>query len=165
MRTLLLLGLAIGGAFTAGWFTIERDGDRTRIEINKTEIRSDARQAIDKGRDILDKREQDQFARDQAGQNGQGGYPNQGGWPPQAAPMNNSAQGAGYAGQPAYPQNGYQPQQYGQTPQQGNPNQYGGQNQYGNQPNYNSNYPPPSQNQQSDPRWSEMPPPWQQQTR
>ncbi|SMP74776.1 hypothetical protein SAMN06265222_11833 [Neorhodopirellula lusitana] len=157
MRTLLLLGLAIGGAFMAGWFTIERDGDRTRIEINKTEIRSDARQAIDKGRDILDKREQDQLAAQQGGYNANPTSPNTGNWPPQAAPMQNGVQGAGYAGPANYPQNGYPQQQpqYGQQPQ----------NQYGNQPSYNSNYPPPAQSQQAAPRWTEMPPPWQQQTR
>ncbi|MCM2372818.1 hypothetical protein [Aporhodopirellula aestuarii] len=151
MRTLLLIGLAIGGAFMAGWFTIERDGDKTRIEINKTEIRNDTRQAIDKGRDLLDQREQERLAREQQQQSG---YPaEQGNWPPQAAPI----QDAGYAGYPA-------PNQYN------NQNGYGGQP-YGSQPapgGYNPSYPAPGANQQApaqQPRWTEMPPPWQQQTR
>lgn len=57
MRTILLLGVVAFAAFTAGWFKINREGDSTTIEINRAEIRSDARRAIDKGRDILDKRE------------------------------------------------------------------------------------------------------------
>ena len=146
MRTIILLALAVGGAFAAGWFTIERDGDRTRIEINKTEIRNDTRQAIDKGRDILDQREQERLANQQQQQAPAGYAPNQGNWPPQqAAPI----QGAGYAA----------PAPYGNQPG------YNGQ-QYNNQaaPNgYNPAYPPPGTSQQQ--RWTEMPPPWQQQTR
>ncbi|WP_144059589.1 hypothetical protein [Rhodopirellula sallentina] len=155
MRTLLLLGLAVGGAFMAGWFTIERDGDKTRIEINKNEIRQDTRQAIDKGRDMLEKREQERLAREQQQQQ-QMGYPNnQGAWPPQAAPI----QDAGYAGYP--PQNQY-----------GNQNGYNAQQPYPNQSapaGYNPAYPVPDGSQQpapnQQPRWTEMPPPWQQQTR
>ena len=148
----------------AGWFTVERDGDHTRIEIDKQAIRSDTRQAIDKGRDILDQREQERLAQQQ-----QGGPT---GWPPAAAPMpGNGVQGAGFATQP----------QFG--------NQQGGNSQFGNQQGFNSNgqnfsnqqnqngqansggfnpsFPVPGGNQQpqQQPRWSEMPPPWQQQTR
>lgn len=155
MRTLLLLGLAIGGAFMAGWFTIEREGDRTRIEINKTEIRSDARQAIDKGRDLLDKREQEQLARQQQEANFNA---NPNGWPPQAAPI----QGAGYNGPAPYNPNGYQQPYAGQT-QQGQTQQ--GQSQFGSQPGYNPNYQAPGGQPANAPRWTEMPPPWQQQTR
>lgn len=162
MRTLLLLGLAVGGAFMAGWFTIERDGDKTRIEINKTEIRQDTRQAIDKGRDLLEKREQERLAREQQQQQQSGYATGQGGWPPQAAPI----QDTGYAGYP--PQNQY-------SNQAGYNNQAGYGNQpYGAQPapgGYNASYPAPGANQQpaptqpQQPRWTEMPPPWQQQTR
>lgn len=53
MRNLIILALLLAGAFLAGWFTINRDGDRTTIEINRTEIRQDAREAIDRGREFL----------------------------------------------------------------------------------------------------------------
>ena len=63
MRTLLLLALFVGGAFAAGWFQIDREGDSTTIQIDRGEIRSDARRAIDRGRDFLDRRDA-QFADD-----------------------------------------------------------------------------------------------------
>ena len=66
MRNLLVLGLMIGGAFMAGWFTIDREGDRTTIEIDRSEIRGDARKAIDKGRELLDQRERERAAEEQA---------------------------------------------------------------------------------------------------
>lgn len=133
MRTILLLGLAIGGAFMAGWFTIERDGDKTRIEINKTEIRTDARSAIDRGRDMLDERQRQQAAQQQ------GGYPDQGqgGYFPGAAPVNPNAwppqggqpvQGAGYS----TPSSGYSTPSYN-APNYGVPNY--------NQPPAYDNYP------------------------
>jgi hypothetical protein len=58
MRNLILIAMVVGGAFAAGWFTINREGDRTTIEFNRAEIRQDTRRAIDKGREILDRREQ-----------------------------------------------------------------------------------------------------------
>ena len=58
MRNLLIIGMLVGGAFMAGWFKINRDGDHTTIDINRAEIRSDARSAINRGRKILDEREQ-----------------------------------------------------------------------------------------------------------
>lgn len=58
MRNLLVLGILTVGAFMAGWFTINRDGDRTTIEINKGEIREDARKAIDRGRELLERVEE-----------------------------------------------------------------------------------------------------------
>ncbi|WDQ16976.1 hypothetical protein PSR62_00120 [Rhodopirellula sp. P2] len=125
MRTILLLGLAIGGAFMAGWFTIERDGDKTRIEINKTEIRSDTRSAIDRGRDILDERQREQAAQQQVAQQ-PGGYPDQGqgGYYPGGAPTNPNAwppqggqpvQGAGYS-TPSYGVPNYNVPNSNQTP-------------------------------------------------
>lgn len=150
MRTLLLLGLAIGGAFMAGWFTIEREGDQTRIGINKAEIRSDARQAIDKGRDLLDKREQEALARQQQNANFNNGS---NGWPPQTAPV----QGAAYNAPTPYNPNGYQQPYAGQAQQ--------GQGQYGGQAGYNPNYQVPGGQPSNAQRWTEMPPPWQQQTR
>jgi len=86
MRTILLLALAAGGAFVAGWFSVERDGDRTRIEINKSEIRSDARQAIDRGRELLDRREREQRAREHGGYDAANGWPPAGPNPPGTAP-------------------------------------------------------------------------------
>lgn len=54
MRNLFLLAIALLAAFMAGWFTVDREGDRTRIEIDGGEIRSDTREAIDRGRELLD---------------------------------------------------------------------------------------------------------------
>jgi hypothetical protein len=55
MRTLFVLGLVLTCAFMAGWFTINRDGGETTIKINRDEIRNDAKTAINKGRDYLDR--------------------------------------------------------------------------------------------------------------
>ena len=41
----------------AGWFKVNRDGERTTIETNRNEIRSDTKEAIEKGREFLDKHE------------------------------------------------------------------------------------------------------------
>lgn len=186
MRTLLLLGLAIGGAFMAGWFTIERDGDRTRIEINKSEIRSDTRQAIDKGRDYLDKREQEQLqqAQMQNGQpvgndgnfinvpwqqNGQGNptAPGYGGNFVNSQPNPGYSQTPGAYGQPGV-QYGQPVPQYGQQPVQSagyNAPNYNGQQGY-NPPAagpYSSQRPAYNQGQQPSNQWSEAQatPPWQ----
>lgn len=64
MRNLLIIAILIGGAFFAGWFTIERDGDRTRIEINRTEIGDDLSDLKQKGREFLDERRNDRQADD-----------------------------------------------------------------------------------------------------
>jgi hypothetical protein len=74
MRNLFLIGMLLVGASMAGWFKINRQGERTTIEINPEEIRSDTRQAIDRGRDFLEHRE-----RQQAGQ--PYGQPVQPTWP------------------------------------------------------------------------------------
>ncbi len=58
MRNLFIIGVMVGGAFMAGWFTINREGDRTTIEINRGEIRNDTRNAIDRGREFLDRQQQ-----------------------------------------------------------------------------------------------------------
>ena len=57
MRNLLFLGMLVAAAFMAGWFQISKEGDRTTIEIDRNEIRSDARRAIDRGRQFLDERD------------------------------------------------------------------------------------------------------------
>lgn len=58
MRNLFIIAMLLVGAFMAGWFKINRDGDSTTIEINRNEIRSDARNAINRGREYLDRRDQ-----------------------------------------------------------------------------------------------------------
>ncbi|GAA5509981.1 hypothetical protein [Novipirellula caenicola] len=57
MRNIIILAMLVAGASAAGWFQIQRDGEYTRIDINRAEIREDARRAIDKGREILDRRD------------------------------------------------------------------------------------------------------------
>lgn len=57
MRNLFIIAVILMGAFMAGWFKVNRDGDRTTIEINRSEIRQDARKAIDRGRELLHERE------------------------------------------------------------------------------------------------------------
>ncbi|MDA8746214.1 hypothetical protein N9N28_16430 [Rubripirellula amarantea] len=61
MRNLFIIGMLAVAAFAAGWFKINRDGDSTTIEFNRAEIRDDTRRAIEKGREILDRRDE-QFA-------------------------------------------------------------------------------------------------------
>ena len=58
MRNLFIIAILLLAAFMAGWFKVNRDGDQTTIQINRAEIRDDARRAINKGRDFLDQREQ-----------------------------------------------------------------------------------------------------------
>lgn len=58
MRNLLIIGMLLIAASAAGWFRINRDGDRTLIEINQNEIRNDARNAINRGREYLQRGEQ-----------------------------------------------------------------------------------------------------------
>ncbi len=55
MRTLFVIGILLVCAFLAGWFTVQRDDEGTTIRINRDEIRGDARQAIDRGRELLDR--------------------------------------------------------------------------------------------------------------
>ncbi|MEM9828241.1 MAG: hypothetical protein AAF958_16745 [Planctomycetota bacterium] len=59
MRNLLVIAALGVAAFMAGWFQIHREGDETTIRINRKEIRSDARAAIDRGKEILDRRDQE----------------------------------------------------------------------------------------------------------
>lgn len=64
MRNLFIIGMLLVGAFMAGWFKINREGDQTTISINRSEIRQDTRKAIDRGREILD-RQQERLAREE----------------------------------------------------------------------------------------------------
>ena len=57
MRNLLIIAMLLTGAFMAGWFQVQRDGDRTTIEINRQEIRQDTREALDRGREFLRQQE------------------------------------------------------------------------------------------------------------
>lgn len=109
-RSIFFLGAMSVVAFMAGWFTIERDGDRTRIEINRSEIRSDARQALDRGRDYWEQRQQ-QLASEQGRgllQNGEGYFP----------AANNFASGGQYSYQNANPATYQQPVSPWQQPYQ-----------------------------------------------
>ncbi|MCG8649016.1 MAG: hypothetical protein MI861_04240 [Pirellulales bacterium] len=54
MRNLIIIAVLLFAASMAGWFTVNREGDRTTIEINRNEIREDARRAIDRGREFLE---------------------------------------------------------------------------------------------------------------
>lgn len=165
MRNLLLLGLLVGGAFMAGWFTIERDGDRTRIEINKTEIRQDTRQAIERGREFIDQQEQDRSAGSNpvqgAGYNAPVNYETSG-YPP-----NNYSNG-NYGNQSTYPvsttASGYPPANY--PPSHYAPANYAPANYAPANPetaNYGTaSYPQQSQQQfQPQQRWNNAPP-WEQ---
>lgn len=69
MRNLLILGGLVVAAFMAGWFTIEPDGDKTTIRINRSEIQEDAKHAFDRGRDLLDNKLRDGSSSQYAGQN------------------------------------------------------------------------------------------------
>ena len=69
-RNIILIGMAVGAASMAGWFSINREGDQTTIQINKAEIAEDARRAIDRGRNYFDEREQ-RLASQQNGQSDQ----------------------------------------------------------------------------------------------
>jgi hypothetical protein len=57
-RNLVLIGVAVGAASMAGWFSINREGDQTSIQFNRSEIRDDAQRAIDRGRKYFDERDQ-----------------------------------------------------------------------------------------------------------
>ncbi|NND98347.1 MAG: hypothetical protein HKN47_13580 [Pirellulaceae bacterium] len=114
MRSILVIGLVLGCAFMAGWFTINRDGGETTIRIDRDEIRSDAKTAINRGREYLDQ-----------GQPGHTQYPETGQQPAdgQTAPASWTQ---------------YQNQQY---PNQQYPNQQYTNQQYTNQSYPNQQYP------------------------
>ena len=78
MRTIFVIGVLLLIAFLAGWFTVDRDQEGTTIRINRDEIRQDARQAIDRGREFLDREghpiSDPHIARQPDGDNVQGTY-------------------------------------------------------------------------------------------
>ena len=130
MRNLLIIGMLLVGAFMAGWFQINREGDRTTIEINRNEIRSDTRKAIDRGRDFLDRRDQQYATPSQPAYDDQGrAY-----WPEQIAAQQEQW---GNVQQQSYNQETYSQPQYGRADYR-DPGY--GSSTYGN-PNYgNSSY-------------------------
>lgn len=88
MRNILIIGMLLAGATMAGWLKVQRDGERTTIEIDRGEIRSDAKLAIERGREFLDRRDRE-FASEQTDQglfSGQGQVWNQGQAVPQQQP-------------------------------------------------------------------------------
>ena len=102
MRNLIIIGILGCVAFAAGWFTIDREGDKTTIQFNRAEIRQDTRRVIEKGREILDNRDS-QFANQQPPQQQDPRYADRNGGYPQ--------QGQSYQ-QPGYQQSGYQQNNY-----------------------------------------------------
>ncbi len=53
-RTIAIVVVLAACAFMAGWFTIDRDEQETTIRINRDEIRSDASEALAKGKEFLE---------------------------------------------------------------------------------------------------------------
>ena len=97
MRTFFVIGLVIVCAFMAGWFTVHRTDGETTIRINRDEIKSDTRAAINRGREFLNEKvPQDGHQNYSQGQYAQGQHQFQNQVP--AAP-------AGYR----YPQSNQQP--------------------------------------------------------
>lgn len=147
MRTIFVLGLVLVCASMAGWFTINRDGGETTIKINRDEIRNDAKTAINKGRDYLDR----------AGnpQDGTGQYPQ---------PSDQFAGQQQYGGQPGFQNPPYQqgqavPASWAQQPQQPYTQQP-----YGQQPNYGAQQPVQGGYQYPQTQQAQRPPaPWEQQ--
>ncbi len=148
MRNIIIIGMLLAAASTAGWFSVQRDGDHMTIDINRSEIRNDTRRAIDRGRQILDERQQrvdEERAELQQSAESQPQWPLQPGnpWQPNYPPYDSR----GYNGTGAQ---GTAPISYGQ-PNNYNPAQFYSPAGYGptqpytnpadsNQSNY---YPPP----------------------
>lgn len=139
MRNLMILGMIGVAAFMAGWFKINRDAEHTTIEFNRAEIREDARRAIERGREIIDRStnaDQQRYANGSTPAADQGfpsqGFPSQG-FPGQASQPPQYGQPAGYQSpgfpQPGYGQPGYGQPNYGQPsyvpPVANQPNSYG----------------------------------------
>lgn len=127
MRNLFIIGMLLVAAFMAGWFKVNRDGERTTIEINRSEIRGDARNAINRGREYLDQREQ------------------------QYADQQQSADAQQYANQPQYDDS-----QYSNGGQQAWPQVQvaAQQDAWGN--NYDYRQPPPNTNYQTQPYQNQL---------
>ncbi|WP_413431386.1 hypothetical protein [Crateriforma spongiae] len=71
MRNLFIIGLLVVGASTAGWFTIEKDGEDTGIKFDTSEIKSDLSKLRERGREYLDKHRTE---------NGEGGQGDEASW-------------------------------------------------------------------------------------
>ena len=115
--------MLLAAASTAGWFQIQRDGEHTRIDINR---------AIEKGREILDRRDAQNSANaaaDQTPENfNDGSYPSQAGTYPVGYNDYNSPTDPRYSNPP--PQNNYPVNVPYNRYENGSPASYG------SQPNY-----------------------------
>lgn len=58
MRNIVIIAMLLAAASTAGWFSINRDGDHLQIDINRAEVRNDTRTMIERGREILARQQQ-----------------------------------------------------------------------------------------------------------
>jgi hypothetical protein len=120
MRNLFIIGMLLVGAFMAGWFKVNRDGERTTIEINRNEIRGDARNAINRGREFLDRRDQqyaDQQYADQQYADQQYAEGGQQAWPQEQVAAQQDAWGTNFDYQQQQPNINYQAQPYQNQPQ------------------------------------------------
>lgn len=134
MRNLMILGMIGAAAFMAGWFQINRDADHTTIEFNRAEIREDARRAIERGREIL---ERSNAANQQAfadGSNAGSRFPDPG--------SNQGFPNQGFSNQ-SFPNQGFQNQGFQNQgfPNQGAPNQGFPNQSFQNQSFQNQNFP------------------------
>ena len=160
MRTLFVFGLIATAAFLAGWFTISRDDEHTTIRFNRDEIRNDARGAIDRGREILNKKIQGQPG-DGTELVNQSEFPNQ---PQQYQPeyperySPSPYQPAGYqqptSYQPDQPSHHQAPQQWPTNRNTANPQTGWSQSEFNNQ---HSAYPSTEPNRAAPTQW--QPPP------
>ncbi len=144
MRNIVIIGMLLAAASTAGWFSIKRDGDIMTIDINRAEIRSDTRTMIDRGREMLDRQQQQAADRQSppttntppwATENVATGYPPERGF--SAPPPNFTNTPAGYPSNSAgYNPPNYQPAGYSPSPGYGPTPNYVPQPPYSQQPSY-----------------------------
>ncbi len=132
MRNIIIIAMLLAAASAAGWFQIQRDGEHTRIDINRAEIREDARRAIDRGREILDRRDAQNSSNAAADQTpdpyNDGSYPNQGGTYPVGYNDYNSPTDPRYSNPP--PQSNYPANAPYNGYENGPPANYGSQSNY-----------------------------------
>jgi hypothetical protein len=151
MRNIIIIGMLLTAASTAGWFTIHRDGDNVSIDIDRAEIRSDTSKMIERSREALNRQEQLAAQLRNQQQSGQpmNGQPQQASpWGQQqpapwgsGQPTANYPLERGFAGPPpAYNTSGYPP------PQTYSPNQNNGGQNYAPTQYYPPPYSAPNQN-------------------
>ncbi|MCR9199902.1 MAG: hypothetical protein NXI04_14805 [Planctomycetaceae bacterium] len=54
MKALFVAVLLVGAMVIAGWITVSNDGSSASATFDKTEVRRDTQQAINKGKDVVD---------------------------------------------------------------------------------------------------------------